>query len=244
MIPTVCKQDSGQERRKTQWALRWRNMSLSTLRAQLLRGLTPQNTFCILWEFKTVCLRERQNHSEKPHSHSHRPKGKKRVKLRQIELETDWRKYRQRRAMENSIILCINVEVCFGRSLEWDKQLAMGTAYKTRPTMCPGQYQCSAESYWGYLGHMRESITWKVHDEKWEWRFLNSCGMCNTSGVTKMIRLQQPRVLLCISKVRGQSLSGEIISIPWKKLAFLCNKMEWWGDNWMTMLRSVRCRRV
>ena len=169
---------------------------------------------------------------------------KKRVKLRQIELETDWGKYRQRWAMENSIILCINVEVCFGWSLEWDKQLAMGTAYKTRPTMCPGQYQCSAESYWGYLGHMRESITWKVHNEKWEWRFLNSYGMCNTSGVTKMIRLQQPRVLLCISKVRGQSLSGEIISIPWKKLAFLCNKMEWWGDNWMTLLKSVRCRHV
>lgn len=156
---------------------------------------------------------------------------KKRVKLRQIELETDWGKYRQRQAMENSIILCINVEVCFGQSSEWDKQLARGTAYKTRPTMCPGQYQCSAESYWGYLGHMRESITWKVHDEKWEWRFLNSYGMCNTSGVTNMIRLQQPRVLLCISKVRGQSLSGEIISIPWKKLTFCATK---WSDGEIT----------
>lgn len=140
MIPTLCKQDSGQEKRKTQWALRWRNTSLNTLRAQLLRDLTPQNTFCVIWDSLRQCAWE--NQSEKPHSHSHRPKEKKSEKLRQIELETDWGKYRQRRAMGDSIILCINVEVCFGWSSEWDKQPAMGTAYKTRPTMCPGQYQC------------------------------------------------------------------------------------------------------
>ena len=91
---------------------------------------------------------------------------------------------------------------------------------------------------------LRESMTWKVHDAKWEWRFLNSYGTCSTSGVTKMIRFQQPRVLLCISKARGQSLSGEAIFIPWKKLAFLCNKMEWCGDNWMIMLKSFRCSYV
>ena len=68
--------------------------------------------------------------------------------------------------------------------------------------MCPGQYQCSAERHQSHLGHVGESITWKVHNEKWGWGFLNIYGMCNTSGVTKMIRLQWPRLTLHLESQR------------------------------------------